>query len=96
MFHEFKDTILFLNKNDIVFAKKIHLHGILDKTIKKLESYQEEVSELKKIKLELKDDILECIKKFHTENNTTSHEKSLAMEGTCMDWDNIEQDDFAN
>lgn len=69
MFPEYRDLISKLKSSDAHFQKKFDLHNKLDDQIKALEShhgsdFSNEVKDLKKQKLKLKEEIYEILKSY--------------------------------
>ncbi|SMY33204.1 YdcH family protein [Photobacterium andalusiense] len=94
MFPEHKEIIVTLKKKNNHFATLCSQYNAIDKAIILLGNNFEDLLVLQQLQLDIKDKILILIKE--EQENKTPHQKSLSMEGTCTDWDNLEQDDFAN
>ncbi|OBU32050.1 YdcH family protein [Photobacterium kishitanii] len=95
MFYEHNDTFKKLKKENCHFYKLFIQYNVLDKAILKLENNFNDILELKQIQLDLKYKMFSIIKD-EEEYNLQKNEKPLSMINTCSDWNNIEQDDFAN
>ncbi|MCG3863401.1 MULTISPECIES: hypothetical protein [unclassified Photobacterium] len=95
MLSGYEDIVIELKEKNTKFSSLCSQYNALDKAIIQLEHNFDDILELKQLQLDLKEKILLIIR-IEKENKAQKHEKTLAMESTCIDWDNLEQDDFAN